>query len=69
MSRRKRSFLIIFVLCCLGYAPTLLLNGDAAPVSSPEILLPVASKFHFSLIPGSEPRAKHARSRNLCFLL
>jgi hypothetical protein len=54
MSRRKHSVLIVFVLYCLGYAPTLLLNGDAAPVSSPEILLPRAENgFRFAVLGDS----------------
>jgi len=54
MSRRKHSVLIVFVLCCFGYAPTLLLNGDAAPVSSPEILLPRAENgFRFAVLGDS----------------
>ncbi len=54
MSRLKRSWLIVFVLCGLAYAPILLLNVDAAPVSPPKILLPTAEKgFRFAVMGDS----------------
>ena len=51
MSRLKRSWLTVLLLCGLTYAPILPLNVDAAPASAPTILLPTAEKgFRFAVL-------------------